>query len=177
VQAAPHRRGRLPADGGLRRPAPRGQAARLRQGRRPGVRRLRRVPVPAAPRRPARPPHRPHRASGPGAGPFPGVLSYRRPPPYRRLEWRPGGGHFGGGPAVAGQGGRGGRGGRSRTVGTGPGGQAPGDGGGVVRRLIWLRLFALVLAGGAVVTWKAMGQARLVQEDLTTARALLARAG
>jgi len=37
-------------------------------------------------------------------------------------------------------------------------------------------VFALVLAGGAVVTWKAMGQAKLVQDDLTTARALLARA-
>jgi hypothetical protein len=46
-----------------------------------------------------------------------------------------------------------------------------------VRRLLMLVLFALVLAGGAVVTWKAMGQAKLVEGDLTTARALLARAG
>jgi hypothetical protein len=49
--------------------------------------------------------------------------------------------------------------------------------GAVVRRLLLLLVFALVLAGGAVVTWKAMGQAKLVQDDLTTARALLARAG
>ena len=46
-----------------------------------------------------------------------------------------------------------------------------------MRRLLLVLVFALVLAGGAVVTWKAMGQAKLVQEDLTTARALLARAG
>jgi hypothetical protein len=46
-----------------------------------------------------------------------------------------------------------------------------------VRRLLILVLFALVLAGGAAVTWKAMGQARLVAQDLTTARALLTRAG
>jgi hypothetical protein len=46
-----------------------------------------------------------------------------------------------------------------------------------VRRLLIVVVFALVLAGGAVVTWKAMGQAKLVQDDLTTARALLARAG
>jgi hypothetical protein len=46
-----------------------------------------------------------------------------------------------------------------------------------VRRLLMLLVFALVVAGGAVVTWKAMGQAKLVQDDLTTARALLARAG
>jgi Protein of unknown function (DUF4012) len=46
-----------------------------------------------------------------------------------------------------------------------------------MRRLLMLVLFALVLAGGAVVTWKAMGQAKLVEDDLATARALLARAG
>ena len=40
-----------------------------------------------------------------------------------------------------------------------------------------LVLFGLVLAGGVAVTWQAMGQAKLVEEDLTTARALLARAG
>jgi uncharacterized protein DUF4012 len=46
-----------------------------------------------------------------------------------------------------------------------------------VRRLLILLLFALVLAGGAAVAWQARGQARLVQQDLTTARSLLARAG
>jgi hypothetical protein len=46
-----------------------------------------------------------------------------------------------------------------------------------VRRLLMVLVFALVLAGGAVLTWKAIGQAKLVQDDLTTARALLARAG
>ena len=46
-----------------------------------------------------------------------------------------------------------------------------------MRRLLILLLFCLVLAGGAAVTWQAMGQAKLVEEDLTTARALLARAG
>jgi hypothetical protein len=46
-----------------------------------------------------------------------------------------------------------------------------------MRRPLMLVLFGLVLAGGAVVTWTAMGQARLVEEDLATARALLARAG
>jgi hypothetical protein len=46
-----------------------------------------------------------------------------------------------------------------------------------VRRLLMLLVLALVLTAGAVVTWKAMGQARLVQDDLTTARALLAQAG
>ena len=46
-----------------------------------------------------------------------------------------------------------------------------------MRRLLILVLFGLVLAGGAAVTWQAMGQAKLVEEDLTTARALLARAG
>jgi hypothetical protein len=46
-----------------------------------------------------------------------------------------------------------------------------------VRRLLILGLFCLVLAGGAAVTWQAMGQAKLVEEDLTTARALLTRAG
>jgi hypothetical protein len=45
-----------------------------------------------------------------------------------------------------------------------------------VRRLLVLVLFGLVLAGGAAVTWQAMGRAKLVEEDLTTARALLARA-
>ena len=46
-----------------------------------------------------------------------------------------------------------------------------------MRRLLILVLFGLVLAGGAAVTWQAMGQAKLVEEDLTTARSLLARAG
>jgi hypothetical protein len=46
-----------------------------------------------------------------------------------------------------------------------------------VRRALILVLFGLVLAGGAAVTWQAMGKAKLVEEDLTTARALLARAG
>ena len=46
-----------------------------------------------------------------------------------------------------------------------------------MRRLLILGLFGLVLAGGAAVTWQAMGRAKLVEEDLTTARALLARAG
>jgi hypothetical protein len=46
-----------------------------------------------------------------------------------------------------------------------------------VRRLLILLLFALMLVGGAAVTWQAMGRAKLVQEDLTTARSLLARAG
>ena len=46
-----------------------------------------------------------------------------------------------------------------------------------MRRVLVLLLFGLVLAGVAVVTWQAMGQAKLVQEDLTTARVLLARAG
>ena len=46
-----------------------------------------------------------------------------------------------------------------------------------MRRLLILGLFCLVLAGGAAVTWQAMGQAKLVEEDLTTARALLTRAG
>jgi hypothetical protein len=46
-----------------------------------------------------------------------------------------------------------------------------------VRRLLILLLFGLVLAGGAAVTWHAMGQAKLVEDDLTTARSLLARAG
>jgi hypothetical protein len=47
----------------------------------------------------------------------------------------------------------------------------------VRRRLLILLLFGLILAGGATVTWQAMGKAKLVEEDLTTARALLARAG
>jgi hypothetical protein len=38
-------------------------------------------------------------------------------------------------------------------------------------------LFGLVLAGGATVTWQAMGKAKLVEQELTTARALLTRAG
>ena len=46
-----------------------------------------------------------------------------------------------------------------------------------MRRALILLLFGLVLAGGAAVTWQAMGKAKLVEEDLTTARALLARAG
>ena len=46
-----------------------------------------------------------------------------------------------------------------------------------MRRLLILLLFCLVLAGGAAVTWQAMGQAKLVEDDLTTARALLSRAG
>ena len=46
-----------------------------------------------------------------------------------------------------------------------------------MRRLLIILLFGLVLAGGAAVTWQAMGKARLVEEDLTTARTLLARAG
>ena len=45
-----------------------------------------------------------------------------------------------------------------------------------MRRLLILLLFCLVLAGGAAVTWQAMGQAKLVEEDLTLARALLTRA-
>jgi hypothetical protein len=45
------------------------------------------------------------------------------------------------------------------------------------RRLLILLLFGLALAGGAAVTWQAMGRAKLVEEDLITARALLARAG
>ena len=39
-----------------------------------------------------------------------------------------------------------------------------------MRRLLILVLFGLVLAGGVAVTWQAMGQAKLVEEDLTTAR-------
>jgi hypothetical protein len=46
-----------------------------------------------------------------------------------------------------------------------------------VRRALILLLFGLVLAGGAAATWQAMGKAKLVEEDLTAARALLARAG
>jgi hypothetical protein len=46
-----------------------------------------------------------------------------------------------------------------------------------VRRLLILVGFGLVLAGAAAVTWQAMGQAKLVEQDLTAARALLARAG
>jgi hypothetical protein len=47
----------------------------------------------------------------------------------------------------------------------------------VLRRLLVLSLFGLVVAGGALATWHARGQALLVQEDLATARELLARAG
>ena len=46
-----------------------------------------------------------------------------------------------------------------------------------MRRALILLLLGLVLAGGAAVTWQAMGKAKLVEEDLTAARALLARAG
>jgi hypothetical protein len=46
-----------------------------------------------------------------------------------------------------------------------------------MRRLLILLVFGLVLAGGMAVTWQAMGRAKLVEEDLTTARALLAQAG
>jgi hypothetical protein len=45
-----------------------------------------------------------------------------------------------------------------------------------VRRLLILLVFGLVLAGVVAVTWQAMGQAKLVEEDLTAARALLGRA-
>jgi Protein of unknown function (DUF4012) len=45
-----------------------------------------------------------------------------------------------------------------------------------VRRLLILLVFGLLLAGVVAVTWQAMGQAKLVEEDLTAARALLARA-
>ena len=46
-----------------------------------------------------------------------------------------------------------------------------------MRRLLILVLFGLVLAGGAAVTWQAMGRAKLVEQDLVAARALLAQAG
>ena len=46
-----------------------------------------------------------------------------------------------------------------------------------MRRLLIVLLFGLVLAGGATVTWQAMGKAKLVEQELTTARTLLARAG
>jgi hypothetical protein len=46
-----------------------------------------------------------------------------------------------------------------------------------VRRLLILLLFGLVVTGGAAVTWQARGQVQLVEQDLTTARGLLARAG
>jgi hypothetical protein len=46
-----------------------------------------------------------------------------------------------------------------------------------VRRLVVLVLFGLIVAGTAAVTWQAMGRAKLVEQDLTAARALLARAG
>jgi hypothetical protein len=38
-----------------------------------------------------------------------------------------------------------------------------------------LLVFGLVVAGGALATWHARGQALLVQDDLVTARELLAR--
>lgn len=47
----------------------------------------------------------------------------------------------------------------------------------MLRRLLILLLFGLVIAGGAVISWQAKGQARLVEGDLTAARNLLARAG
>ena len=40
-----------------------------------------------------------------------------------------------------------------------------------------LVLFGLVLADGAAVTWQAMGKAKLIEEDLTTAKALLPAGG
>jgi hypothetical protein len=46
-----------------------------------------------------------------------------------------------------------------------------------VRRLLILVLFGLVLAGAAAVTGQAKGQAKLLEQDLTAARAQLARAG
>jgi hypothetical protein len=46
-----------------------------------------------------------------------------------------------------------------------------------MRRLLMLVLFGLVLAGGAVLSLQAKGQAKLVEEDLAAARTLLARAG
>ena len=46
-----------------------------------------------------------------------------------------------------------------------------------MRRLLILVLFGLVVAGGAAVTWQAMGRAKLVERDLVAARALLAQAG
>ena len=46
-----------------------------------------------------------------------------------------------------------------------------------MRRLLMLVLFGLVLAGAVTVTWRAMGQAKLVEDDLAVARGLLAGAG
>ena len=51
------------------------------------------------------------------------------------------------------------------------------EGGSLVRRLLILVLFGLVVAGGAAVTLQAMGRAKLVEQDLVAARALLAQAG
>jgi hypothetical protein len=51
------------------------------------------------------------------------------------------------------------------------------EGGSLVRRLLILVLFGLIVAGGAAVTWQAMGRAKLVEQDLVAARALLAQAG
>ena len=45
------------------------------------------------------------------------------------------------------------------------------------RRLLIVLLFGVLVAGGAAVTWQAMGQARLVERDLTAARDLLGQAG
>ena len=44
---------------------------------------------------------------------------------------------------------------------------------------LWFGLFSgiAVLVASVAITWKAMGQAKLVAQDLTTARALLTRAG
>ena len=42
-----------------------------------------------------------------------------------------------------------------------------------MRRLLILLLFGLILTGGAAITWQAMGHAKLVEEDLTTARSML----
>ena len=44
-----------------------------------------------------------------------------------------------------------------------------------MRRLVILLLFGLVLAGGAAITWQAMGRAKLVEEDLTTEHAVVDR--
>jgi hypothetical protein len=51
------------------------------------------------------------------------------------------------------------------------------EGGSLVRRLLIVVLFGLVVAGGAAVTWQAMGRAKLVEQDLVAARALLTQAG
>jgi hypothetical protein len=46
-----------------------------------------------------------------------------------------------------------------------------------MRRLLMLVLFGLVLAGTAAAAWQAMGQAKLVENDLAAAPGLLAGAG